>query len=86
MIVATCKSGFPRILVVVHCLTMLSVGVQLAGCAAESAAVPAVEIGAADRLRWLRPNDVERYHCEIGTLVCEAGTGRTSARFCRCVD
>jgi hypothetical protein len=86
MIVATCTSAIPRILVVVRCLTVLSLGIQLAGCAVESAAVPTVEIGAADRLRWLRPSDVERYRCEIGTLVCEAGTGRASSRFCRCVD
>jgi hypothetical protein len=42
-------------------------------------------IGARDG-RWLRARDVDRYRCNVGVLICEAGVGRRSTRYCECAE
>jgi hypothetical protein len=40
----------------------------------------------ADDRRWFRADDLDRYQCSIGVLICEAGVGRRSPRYCKCAE
>lgn len=40
----------------------------------------------ADDRRWFRADDLDRYRCSVGVLICETGMGRTSPRYCKCAE
>jgi len=56
------------------------------GCTTPSYDSPPVVLRAADGALWLEPDEIDRFQCELGVLVCTAGTGRTSRRLCRCEE
>jgi hypothetical protein len=56
------------------------------GCATTSRESPAVVLRAADGPLWLYAEEIDRYRCERGLLMCTDAVGRRSRRFCRCVE
>ena len=59
-----------------------------------SAVAPEVEVtNFAERLvvlrdgtgRRVRPDDVARYRCEVGRLICTSESGRVATRYCECL-
>jgi len=59
----------------------------LAGCAGlETTELPRLRLTIRDGARWMEPQEVERYWCAEGLLVCTGGAGRMTSRLCRCVD
>jgi hypothetical protein len=59
----------------------------MTGCASNySYTTPAVLLRAADGPLWLYAEDVPRFRCERGALVCSDSLGRRSQRLCRCEE
>jgi len=56
------------------------------GCATSPRESPAVVLRAADGPLWLYTEEIDRYQCERGLLVCTDAIGRRSRRFCRCEE
>ena len=56
------------------------------GCATSSRDSPAVMLRAADGPLWLYTEEIGRYQCERGLLVCTDPIGRRSKRLCRCEE
>ena len=57
-----------------------------AGCATPSRDSSVVVLRAADGVLWLRTEEIGRYVCESGLLVCTDAVGRRSSRLCRCEE
>lgn len=62
----------------------LLTAVGAAGCSTLPTEQGQIMLRAADGAIWLRPDDIHRYLCEDGLLVCTDGNGRLSSRLCRC--
>lgn len=45
---------------------------------------PGIVLRVTDGPLWLRTEEIARYRCAIGLLVCQDAVGRRSARLCRC--
>ena len=56
------------------------------GCATSSRESTAVLLRPADGPLWLYTEEIDRFQCERGLLVCTDAIGRRSKRFCRCED
>jgi len=56
------------------------------GCVTPSREAPAVVLRAADGPLWLYTEEIDRFQCEQGLLVCTDAIGRRSTRFCRCEE
>ena len=56
------------------------------GCATPPRAPPAVVLRAVDGPLWLHTEEIDRFQCEHGLLVCTDAVGRRSRRFCRCEE
>jgi len=66
-------------------VAVLSVAL-MTGCASNSHRAQAVVLRAADGPLWLYAEEIPRFRCERGTLVCSDSLGRRSQRLCRCAD
>lgn len=61
--------------------------VSVAACTGLPTMTPRlITLGLQDGARWIEADDLDRYQCEEGPLVCTAASGRLTARLCRCVD
>jgi hypothetical protein len=67
------------------CRAVLLIAVLGAGCATPSA-VPPIVLRVADGPVWIYPDEIVRFQCERGPLMCDAAVGRVSQRRCRCVE
>jgi hypothetical protein len=47
---------------------------------------PLITLGIEDGARWIEPDELRRYQCAQGSLVCTSAIGRLTTRLCRCVD
>jgi hypothetical protein len=56
-----------------------------AGCAMPTAP-SGVVLRPADGPVWLRTEEIDRFRCDRGLLVCSDGGGRVSQRLCSCVE
>jgi hypothetical protein len=56
------------------------------GCATTSHESPTVVLRAADGPLWLYTEEIGRFRCEQGLLVCTDAIGRRSRRFCSCTE
>jgi hypothetical protein len=66
------------------CSSALLAALATSGCSAGASTRPEIVLSTHDGSRWVRPDDVDRYVCTDGLLVCQDSFGRTSARLCRC--
>ena len=55
-------------------------------CATPSHESNAVVLRAADGTVWLYTEEIGRFRCERGLLVCTDAIGRRSRRFCSCTE
>jgi hypothetical protein len=60
--------------------------VILATACASTPQNPLIMLRVADGPLWLTTDEVGRYVCQTGLLVCQDAVGRTSERLCRCVQ
>ena len=61
-------------------------GAGIAGCAGMGATpLLPIRLTLKDGARWIEPQEMERYWCAEGLLVCTDGGGRMTTRLCRCV-
>jgi hypothetical protein len=56
------------------------------GCVTPSRDSPPVVLRAVDGPIWLYTEQIDRYQCERGVLVCTDAVGRRSPRLCRCEE
>ena len=56
------------------------------GCATEPTAPPSIVLRLADGPVWIHTEEIDRFQCERGRLICDAGVGRLSERRCRCLE
>ena len=55
-------------------------------CATPSRESPAVVLRASDGTVWLYTEQIGRFQCERGILICADAIGRRSPRLCRCTE
>jgi hypothetical protein len=56
------------------------------GCATPPTAPADVVLRIADGAVWLTTEEIGRFRCERGLLVCDSADGRVSLRRCRCLQ
>lgn len=61
-------------------------GGVVTGCATPPTVPPSVVLRAADGPVWIYTDEVARFRCERGPLICDSGDGRLSLRRCRCIE
>jgi hypothetical protein len=68
-----------------HC-ALLSITAIATGCSTQLSAPPSVVLRAVDGPVWIRTEEIGRFRCEHGLLVCDDAVGRLSQRRCRCLE
>ena len=64
----------------------LIIAAMATGCATEPTAPPSIVLRVADGAVWIYAEEIDRFRCERGRLMCDAGDGRVSERRCRCLE
>jgi hypothetical protein len=68
-----------------RCVAFMLIVASATGCATQSIAPPRVVLRVVDGPVWLFAEEIERFRCEQGSLICDSADGRVAQRRCRCL-
>lgn len=66
--------------------TVALIGAIVTGCATPPTVPPPLVLRAADGPVRIYTDEIARFRCERGPLICDGGDGRLSLRRCRCIE